>query len=188
MPIKEFYFFLLKRINSFKNDVIKNEVSIFKKNYHYLIYLFFLFLVFITYILFSNQINAKKIAERNNLNQVLESNEFIGFEEYFFKTLKNPYKEFDYTIQNNDSIEGILTKFNIKKNEIKFIVSELKEKKLDNIYTGRKISLVVKETDDELNSVVNILYPISSTLTIEIRKNQNITIIDFENVAKKVNK
>ena len=63
-------------------------------------------------------------------------------------------------------------KFNIKKNEIKFIVSELKEKKLDNIYTGRKISLVVKETDDELNSVVNILYPISSTLTIEIRKNQ----------------
>ena len=173
MPIKVFYNFLLKRINAFKNDIIRNEVSILKKNYHYLIYLFFLFLVFITYILFSHQINTKKIAERNNLNKILESNEFNGFEEYFFNALKNPYKEFNYIIQNNDSIEGILTKFNVKKSEIKFIVNNLKKRKLDNIYTGRKISLVVKEAEDGLNSVVNILYPISSTLSIEIRKNQN---------------
>ena len=173
MPIKVFYNFLLKRINTFKDDIIRNEISILKKNYHYLIYLFFLFLVFITYILFSHQINTKKIAERNNLNKILESNEFNGFEEYFFNALKNPYKEFNYTIQNNDSIEGILTKFNVKKSEIKFIVNNLKKKKLDNIYTGRKISLVVKEAEDGLNGVVNILYPISSTLSIEIRKNQN---------------
>ena len=173
MPIKVFYNFLLKRINTFKDDIIRNEISILKKNYHYLIYLFFLFLVFITYILFSHQINTKKIAERNNLNKILESNEFNGFEEYFFNALKNPYKEFNYTIQNNDSIEGILTKFNVKKSEIKFIVNNLKKKKLDNIYTGRKISLVVKEAEDGFNSVVNILYPISSTLSIEIRKNQN---------------
>ena len=84
---------------------------------------------------------------------------------------------------NNDSIEKILKKFNIEAIDIKKISIKLKEKKLTNIYSGRQLSLIYKKSESGLNSVVNILYPVSNTSSVEIRKLQN----DFsikENILK----
>tara|TARA_B100000965_G_C19506602_1_gene719948 strand:- start:35 stop:1228 length:1194 start_codon:yes stop_codon:yes gene_type:complete len=105
-----------------------------------------------------------------NFDEMVNSNEFLIVKEYLLKNLKSPYKEYKYTIRNNDSIERILNKFKIKNEEVKFIGSELKKKKLTNIYVGRQISIIIKENEDKTNSIVNILYPLSNTLTVEVRK------------------
>jgi len=105
-----------------------------------------------------------------NFDEMINSNEFLIVKEYFLKNLKSPYKEYKYTIRNNDSIERILNKFKIKNEEIKFIGNELKKKKLTNIYVGREITVIIKENLDKTNSIVNILYPLSNTLTVEVRK------------------
>ncbi len=105
-----------------------------------------------------------------NFDEMISSNEFLIVKEYLLKNLKSPYKEFKYTIRNNDSIERILNKFKIKNEEIKFIGNELKKKKLTNIYVGREITVIIKENLDKTNSIVNILYPLSNTLTVEVRK------------------
>ena len=41
---------------------------------------------------------------------------------------------------------------------------------MSNIYSGRELSIVLKKIDDENNSVINLLYPINNTSSIEVRK------------------
>tara|TARA_B100001248_G_C27378938_1_gene455887 strand:- start:585 stop:1922 length:1338 start_codon:yes stop_codon:yes gene_type:complete len=143
------------------------------------------FVIFFSLVFFIsiNLSETKKINDEKNLKEVTSSNEFSSFTEYLFSRINSPYVEVDYKIENNDSIEKILKKFNIEAIDIKKISIKLKERKLTNIYSGRKLSLIYKKSESGLNSVVNILYPVSNTSSIEIRKLQN----DFsikENILK----
>ena len=66
----------------------------------------------------------------------------------------------------------------MKNEDIKIISLKLKQKKLSNIYSGRKLSLILKKIDEKSNTVVNLLYPLSNTLSIEVRKIQNDFVIN----------
>ncbi|MEC7143645.1 MAG: peptidoglycan DD-metalloendopeptidase family protein [Pseudomonadota bacterium] len=143
------------------------------------------FVIFFSLVFFIsiNLSETKKINDETNLKEVTSSNEFSSFTKYLFSRINSPYVEVDYKIKNNDSIEKILKKFNIEAIDIKKISIKLKEKKLTNIYSGRQLSLIYKKSESGLNSVVNILYPVSNTSSVEIRKLQN----DFsikENILK----
>ena len=143
------------------------------------------FVIFFSLIFFIsiNLSETKKINNEKNLKEVTSSNDFSSFTEYLFSRINSPYVEVNYKIKNNDSIEKILKKFNIEAIDIKKISIKLKEKKLTNIYSGRQLSLIYKKSESGLNSVVNILYPVSNTSSVEIRKLQN----DFsikENILK----
>ena len=172
MLIKQVIYYLKKTIKVFSFNNYKNEVNILKKNYHYYIYAFFILLILLSYTVFSKQNKFKTFSKGNNLNEMLEDKEFSKISNYFFERLKNPYKEINYIIENNDSIERILSKYDVKQREIKEIVEKLNKKKLYNIYAGKKISIVIKKIDEKTNSVINILYPVSNTLSVEIRKNK----------------
>jgi len=81
-------------------------------------------------------------------------------------------------------VEAILKKYLVKPEEIKEIVKKLKEKKLSNIYAGRELSIVLKQKENtEENSLISALYPISNTLSIEIKKNKDNFIIK-ENILQ----
>ncbi len=138
--------------------------------------------ILITYIFFSKQIETYKQSKADNFESFVESNDFNNLKLYFLNGLRSPYKEFKYTIQNNDSVEKILNRFNVDYNETKYITNELKKKKLSSIYSGREVSLVLKEGNKK-NQVVNILYPVSNTLSIQIRKTDEGFIIK-ENIIK----
>jgi len=119
------------------------------------------------------------------LNSFVKSSEFLNVNNFFLNSLRSPYEEFTYTIKNNDSINKILSSYDVKKEEINYIVKELKKRKLSNIFAGREISIVIKkgEKNKEGNSVVNILFPVSNTLSVEIRKNKDVFSIK-ENIIK----
>ena len=131
--------------------------------------MFFSTLFFVT----SNLINSKNKNNKYNLKQVTNSGEFSNLTSYFISKINSPYEEASYLIKNNDSIEKILKKFNIKDSDVKNISIKLKEKKLSNIYSGRKLSLIYKKLDGNTNTVVNLIYPVSNTSSIEIRKANN---------------
>ena len=130
-----------------------------------------------------NSINNQKNENKKNLESFFDSNELENLTVSFFENLKSPYKEFNYKIENNDSLAKILRKFRISDNEISEIIEGLKLKKLTNIYAGRELNIILKKLDDKTNSIVNILYPINNTLSVEIRKNKNIIEIK-ENIFK----
>ena len=128
---------------------------------------------------------SSKIAEKNasNLKVVSENNEFSKLKNYLISKINSPYEEINYTIKNNDSIERILKNFGIKDEEIKDISYKLKQKKLTNIYAGRKLNLIFKKLEKGPKSVVNIIYPLSNTSSIEIRKFKDSFFIT-ENILK----
>ena len=171
MAIIQFINGFYKKNVNFLTAIKKNKLIIFSFNplIIFSLIVFFLILFFIT----SNLVSSKNKSNRNNIKQVTSSNEFSNLANYFISKINSPYEEVDYLIKNNDTVEKILKNFNIKNSDIKNISTKLKQKKLSNIYSGRKISLIYKKLDNNSNTVINLIYPISNTSSIEIRKVQN---------------
>ena len=135
-------------------------------NWRYFTYVFLAVLFCLLFIIISNLIEKQNNKQTENLSSIVESKEFSSLSNYLISKINSPYKEIQYLIQNNDSIEKILKNFNINANDVKIIGKNLKEKKLSNIYTGRKLSIIIKKLDDGSNTVVNLTYPVSNTLNI----------------------
>ena len=121
----------------------------------------------------SNFIDKKNKEKISNLKEITKTNDFYNFTNFIISKINSPYEEINYTIQNNDTIEKILKKFQVKDADIKSISVELKAKKLANIYSGKKVSLVVKKLENGSNTIINFVFPISNTSSVEVRKSQN---------------
>ena len=121
----------------------------------------------------SNLVNKKNKENENNFKEITQTNDFSKFTDFLTSKIKSPYEEISYVIEKNDTIEKILKKFNIKNEDIKIISVKLKQKKLANIYSGRKLSLVIKKLGDGSNSIINLVYPVNNTTSVEVRKVQN---------------
>ena len=142
-------------------------------------------LIIFTFIFFigTNFISDKNEKNKVNLNEITSSNEFTNLKNIFISKISSPYKEVNYLIKKNDTIEKILKKNNVRIDDINKIAVRLKQKKLSNIYSGRQLSLIVKKLEDGSYTVVNLLFPINNTTSVEIRKNQEDFFIK-ENILK----
>ena len=143
----------------------------------------FAILFTIVFLIFLNLANQKNVENRNNLNEITKSNEFSNLKKFFINKMSSPYEEVRYVIKNNDSIEKILKSLNINNEDIKKISFKLKQKKLTNIYSGRELSIVIKKLENGQRRIVNLLYPISNTSSVEIRKSKNIFVVK-ENILQ----
>ncbi|MDC1158800.1 peptidoglycan DD-metalloendopeptidase family protein [Pelagibacteraceae bacterium] len=162
--------FLKKKFNFLPNiRLIKHQFLNFNPS------IFIGFLVFFSIIFFSTThfINKTNKEKEKNLTEIATSKEFSNLTNYFISKINSPYVEINYIIKNNDTVEKILQSYNIKPDDIKIISTKLKGKKLSNIYSGRKLSLIYKKIGNKLNTVVNLVYPVSNTNSIEIRKTQD---------------
>ena len=131
----------------------------------------------------SNLINKKNKDSEKNFYEITKSSEFSNFSNFLISKINSPYKEINYIIKNNDSIEKILKNFKVRDDDIKNISIQLKQKKLVNIYSGRKLDLIIKKLADGSNTIVNLVYPLNNTTSIEIRKSQNNFVIN-ENILQ----
>ena len=152
-------------------------------NWRYFLYFSSIILIFFTLIATSNFINQKNKETEENFNSLLKTRELGNLSNFFISKINSPYQEINYTIQNNDSIEKILKKFQINTREIQMISKNLKSKKLTNIYAGRELTLILKKIKNEKSSVINVVYPVNNTLNIEIRKSEDDFLVK-ENILK----
>ena len=172
MRVKE----TLLKLSKFKS-FNKNQVILFSL----LLLLSLIFFIFIS-------INSQKVKQnQNNLETIVKTNEFSNLTNFLFSKIKSPYEEVEYLIKNNDSIEKILNRFDIQKNDIKNISLKLKQKKLSNIYSGRKLNLIYKKLGGGSNTVINLIFPINNTTSVEIRKSNNNFIVK-ENILQLIKK
>ena len=142
--------------------------------------LVFFSVVFVTSL---NIVADKNEQKKENIQLITKSNEFSNLKNYFIKKINSPYKEEKYLIQNNDSVEKILKKFDVKQDDIKNISFKLKQKKLTNIYSGRELSIILKKLENEQNSLIKLDFPINNTSSVEIRKSDDDFIVR-ENILK----
>ena len=172
--------FVKKRYNLFSTISLKS-IQIKNTNPITLISIIFIFsgLFFVS----SNLIDKKNKENSGNLKEITENNEFSNLANFFISKINSPYEEVEYVIKNNDTVEKILKKYEIRNEDIKKISLKLKEKKLANIYSGRKLSIVLKKLEDGSKTIVNFLYPINNTTSVEVRKSQDNFIVK-ENILQ----
>ena len=143
------------------------------------------FLIIFTSLFFisSNLINKNNNENLSNFKEMTTTNEFSIFTNFLISKINSPYEEINYIIKNNDTVEKILKKFKIRNDDIKSISVKLKQKKLASIYSGRKLTLILKKLEDGSNTIVNFLYPINNTTSVEIRK-KNDDFLVKENILQ----
>ena len=138
-----------------------------------LIFVSFFIVFSILFFVSSSLIQKKNSENSTNLKEITKNNEFSNLTNFLISKINNPYEEVNYIIKNNDTIEKILKKFEVRNEDIKKISAQLKIKKLANIYSGRKLSLIMKKLENGKNTVINLVYPVNNTTSIEIRESQN---------------
>ena len=137
-------------IKNFKNHKLKSISTIS-------------FLVFFSILFFisSNFVNNRNEAYTNNLQEISKNKEFSYLKNYLLSKINSPYKEINYVIENNDTLEKILIKFNINYGDIKNITGKLKERKLASIFAGKNLNLIIKELDNKSITLVSLVYPVN---------------------------
>ena len=171
----------VKKIYNLFSTISLKSIQIKNSNPITLISIIFIFsgLFFVS----SNLIDKKNKENSDNLKEITENNEFSNLANFFISKINSPYEEVEYVIKNNDTVEKILKKYEIRDEDIKKISLKLKEKKLANIYSGRKLSIVLKKLEDGSKTIVNFLYPINNTTSVEVRKSQDNFIVK-ENILQ----
>ena len=117
MAINQILENLLKLI---KVKKVNNSLSFFK-NLRLVLYLVTFSMFLLIFIFINDLINKKQVNESNNLSSVVKSEEFKNLGDYLVSKINSPYTEVEYLIQNNDSVEKILKKFNVNASDIKKI-------------------------------------------------------------------
>jgi len=158
------------------------KITNFLKKKNYLLYFFVLVIFFLLYSLSVNQIKSYNSSKKSSFNSFLNSDEFNNIKKFVIENLNSPYKEFNYTVQNNDTIEKILKKYNITAEDINGVAATLIKKKLSNIFTKTKVKIIVKE-ELGVNKIVSLFYPINEITTVEIKRNEDDFIVS-KNILK----
>ena len=155
--------------------------NLFKKK-NYLIYFLSLAIFFLFYSLAVNQIKSYNNFQKKKFDSFLNSNEFNNIKELVFKGLNSPYKEFNYIVQNNDTIEKILKKYKVTTKDINNIASAVIKKKLSNIFAKTEVKIIIKE-EFGANKIVSLSYPVNEITTVEIKRNKDGFVVN-ENILK----
>ena len=165
-------------INQFLSNLEKFSQSLSKKFVFFKIFkpiYFFGSLLLFSIISFSIIVNEnlkKKRAEE--INSFLTNNQTLLLRNYIFNKIKSPYLEYDYVVKNNDTIENIFKKFSVKKEEIAFVVKEIKKQNLSNISPGQKIKFILKKSKSKEDlEIFKVNYPISKTTFVRIDKRKD---------------
>ena len=178
--IQKINIFLKKKTN-FLTLLNAKDIRIHKFNPLFIISFFIIFSGF--FFITSNLINKKNSENESNFKEVTKTSEFSILTDFLISQINSPYEELSYIIKNNDTVEKILKKFNIRNDDIKSISVKLGQKKLANIYSGRKLTLILKKLEDGSNTIINFIYPINNTTSVEIRKKNNEFLIK-ENILQ----
>ena len=172
---------LIKKKYDFSSLINATNVKIYKFNP--IILISFLLIFSVVFFISSNFIEKKNKINTNNLKEITKTSDFLNLKNFLTSKINSPYEEISYIIKNNDTVEKILKKFKIRNKDIQVVSTKLKQKKLANIYSGRKLSLIIKKLEDGNNTLVNFIYPINNTTSVEIRKSQDKFIIK-ENILQ----
>tara|TARA_B100001057_G_scaffold207175_1_gene207890 strand:- start:433 stop:1779 length:1347 start_codon:yes stop_codon:yes gene_type:complete len=179
---------IIQKINTFVKKKISflslfDIIALKIQKFNFIFLSSFLIIFSCIFFISINLINKKNENNTNNFREITKTNEFSNLTNFLISKINSPYEEINYVIRKNDSVEKILKKFKVRSSDIRDISVELKKNKLASIYSGRKLSLIVKKLDNRSNTIVNLIYPINNTTSVEIRKSQNNFIVK-ENILQ----
>ena len=98
------------------------DTRIFRINkFNPFILISFLIIFSLMFFITSNLINKKNKENESNLKEITKTNDFLNLTNFLISKINSPYKEINYVIKNNDTVEKILKQFKIRKEDIRNI-------------------------------------------------------------------
>ena len=132
----------------------------------------FLFIIAVALVFYLDSGVKKKRLEQ--IDFFVSNNQTVLLKNYLLNQIKSPFLEYDYIVQNSDTVEKILKKFSVKQSEINFVIIKIKKLGLSNIIPGQKVQFVLKRGADKTDmEIVKIKYPISKTTFVNIDKTKD---------------
>ena len=163
--------YILSNLVKISQKQFKNNVLFSKVKPAYFIGGILLFLIVYFSFLINENLKEKRAKQ---ISSFLSNNQTVLLKNYIFNKIKSPYLEYDYIVKNNDTIESILKKFSVKRDEIAFVVKKIKKEKLSKISTGQKIQFILKKSPNGKDlEIFKINYPISKTTFVRIDKRKD---------------
>ena len=157
----------------------KNKFLEFKRNFRkikkgkFLVFFGAIFFIFFIYssITYNTKLKEKRVEA---ITSFLSDNDTILLKNYLLNKIKSPYLEYDYLIKEGDTIEAVLKKFSIKKEQVDFIVKKIKKMKLSEIKSGQRISFLLKKNINTKEiEIINLNYPLSKETFVQIDKKKD---------------
>ena len=166
MNIKLFQKFLKKTV------LISKSLLSIRFERSNLIVFSFLFIIAVALVFYLDSGVKKKRLEQ--IDFFVSNNQTVLLKNYLLNQIKSPFLEYDYIVQNSDTVEKILKKFSVKQSEINFVIIKIKKLGLSNIIPGQKVQFVLKRGADKTDmEIVKIKYPISKTTFVNIDKTKD---------------
>ena len=142
MAIIQIFADFYQKVSGLGTSTKNNKIKII--NFNPIIIITLIIFLSIGFFLVNNFVNQKSLENQKNVKKITSSEEFSNLTNFLISKLNSPYLEIKYTIKNNDSLEKILKKYEVRAEDINEISTKLKRKKLSNIYSGRELSMVLK--------------------------------------------
>ena len=153
---------ILEKFKEFGQKLPKNKVG---RLFLFLGPIIFIFLIYV-----SITYNSKLKEQRSEtISSFLLNNDTILLKNYILNQINSPYLEYDYLIKDGDTIEGILKKFSIRKDQVDLVIKKIKKLKLADIKTGQKITFLLKKNiNTQEIEIVSVNYPLSKETFVQI--------------------
>tara|TARA_B100000686_G_C16735377_1_gene943299 strand:- start:459 stop:1766 length:1308 start_codon:yes stop_codon:yes gene_type:complete len=131
----------------------------------------FAILIFLTIVVYNNYSGYTK--KPSSLN--LQNPDLNAVKEFLISKIRSPFLNVNYIVKSGDSIQSILKKFRVDRNEIQNVIREYKKYSNPNkLMLGTEVYFVIKKGETgEKNSISNFSTPITKSTAIDIYKTEN---------------
>ena len=175
----------LKKIRNFRlnfniNNLKKISVSDDRSKY---VFVFLAIVSAITIYKFStNQIHENKISFENSLTA---HEDFQSIKRFLNKKFKSPYKNFNHTVVQGETIRSILSKYDVNSNEIEKIRLQIKKHTNPNrINIGSELIFTTERNKNKKVSVNKIIIPVSKTINVLVYKDDSNNLVSEKIISK----
>ena len=152
------------------------------KSKYFLITILTLFLIVLFTLAFKND----ELASKKRTNISYQESGLLLFKNFLISKINSPFVDIDHQIKSGDNIQKILQKYEIKDNEIQYIINQYKKySNPKQLLAGNKINIVVQKNSSGINnSIIKFSVPITKSTNIEISKDEDGKIISNKIITK----
>ena len=157
-----------------------NFLEKLKKNYTIVI----VFLTLSVTILVTSSYNKYLAYEKENYKKIINNIYFKKTIGYFLDDLNPKYTDKTYNVQAGDSLEKILIRHKVKKDEIKLIQKKIsKESTKVTLKVGQEINFTFENSTNNQKKINSLIIPVSKTHKVHIKKNIETGILELKNIV-----
>ena len=157
-----------------------NFLEKLKKNYTIVI----VFLTLSVTILVTSSYNKYLAYEKENYKKIINNIYFKKTIGHFLDDLNPKYTDKTYNVRAGDSLEKILIRHKVKKDEIKLIQKKIsKESTKVTLKVGQEINFTFENSTNNQKKINSLIIPVSKTHKVHIKKNIETGILELKNIV-----